>query len=36
MGEDQVDITMNFEALRYLASTIQQQFEDWKKMRRKI
>ena len=36
MRKDKVDITINFEALRYVASTIQQQFEDWKKMCRKI
>ena len=29
-------LCLTFEALRYLASSIQQQFEDWKKMRKKI
>ena len=31
MRKDKVDSTINFEALRYLASIIHQQFEDWKK-----
>ena len=32
MKKNKVDSTINYEALRYQASNIQQQFEHWKKM----